>query len=80
MVAGDATRQVLDTSGLWEVLEDSEFIDSILDTGAGDSSHPGAAFLRTCYFSDPLEVRPFMDQLGARTITFARLRRGGRGG
>lgn len=51
-----------------QLVDDAGLIESILRCGTGDSSKPGAAFLRTCYFSDPLEVQPFMERLGTRTI------------
>jgi len=52
-----------------QLLDDPDFIASILSHGFGDSDKPGAAFLRTCYFSDPQEVRPFMENLGVHTVS-----------
>ena len=51
-----------------QFLEDPELIGSILSTGTGESSRADAAFLCSCYFSDPLEVQPFMERLGVTTV------------
>ena len=51
-----------------QFLDDPELIESILSTGTGESSRADAAFLRSCYFADPLEVQPFMERLGVTTI------------
>ena len=51
-----------------QFLEDPELIGSILRAGIGESSRADAAFLCSCYFADPLEVQPFMEELGVTTV------------
>ena len=41
------------------------FIESILANGTGEAAD---GFLRTCYCSDPAEIRPFMEGLGLATV------------
>lgn len=48
--------------------DDPDLIESILTHGVGESDRADASFLKSCYFSDPVAVAPFMESCGVRTI------------
>jgi len=48
--------------------DDPDLIESILAHGVGESDRADASFLKSCYFSDPVGVAPFMESCGVGTI------------
>lgn len=50
-----------------QLTDDPDFVESILAEGVGRSDRADAAFLNTCYFADPVAVRPFMEACGVLT-------------
>jgi S-adenosylmethionine-dependent methyltransferase len=48
-----------------QLMEMPSFLESILASGTGQTAD---GFLRTCYCSDPIEIRPFMEGLGLATV------------